>query len=484
MSLARTPFRENTKFHHWLLFSVVVILYLCWLVPQGSMLASSRDAAETWHSITTWYSGERYGAYTLYKGFSAIYPYVWLYQLALLCHVNEFFFCMLYHALLFSFVVTIGIPQVTEYLLDYRPRFWQRVVLIVFFSLIWKPTFVLSELMVDLPSCAFFLASLLCVCAIPRSYGGKQLLMFALAGLFSGLCANISGQYSVSAACVLVAALFQLRKCRDAKKSRKLLAILLLFACCGAVKLLNACFMSTAIAPLVADGAWIPSSEDWMHRALVYFIDKNRYLFGTPLMNPRGMAILQDIYGEDGAAAIMESAAAGAFGWTIPDYFSMVFRYPVDAVVQAMDKFFLSFSVDMCRRSAVFLISGYTLFYLAILAAVKRVKQWNDLLSDKTFVVIGALSALIPAMVMTLEPRTAVGGQSVIFGVALLGDSLGSGVSSVLCTLSRGKLGQRAESVNPWVFILWFVFILLCMMHMGAIYAQSDMGTEMLFKLW
>lgn len=49
----------------WVLFALISVAYMLWLLDTGSMTSSSGDAADCWHSITTWYSSERYGSYTL-----------------------------------------------------------------------------------------------------------------------------------------------------------------------------------------------------------------------------------------------------------------------------------------------------------------------------------------------------------------------------------------------------------------------------------
>lgn len=222
-----------------------------------------------------------------------------------------------------------------------------------------------------------------------------------------------------------------------------------------------------------------------MCRGLLYFLDKNRYLYGTPLTNPRGFAILQDMLGSaESAQEMLEYARIGGGQWSIPQFFQMVLHYPVDAVVQAMDKFFLSFSIDMKRQSVTFLTAGYTLFYIAGWNAVQRIRRWRDLISPKTLAVLAALTSLIPTMVMTLEMRVTMGAQSVIFGTALMCGSIPCALESGAYRLSRGRLGREGTHPPVSVYLVWFVFLLMCMMHMGTLYAQSDIGTEMLFKLW
>jgi len=480
--------KVTPKMQQWILFFLITILYMVWLCSKGSMIAGSGDAADCWHSITTWYSADRYGSYTLYKGFAAVYPYVWLYRMAAAVHINEFFFCMLYHAVLFAYMTVIGLPYISSRLTGWTPVLWQRAIVPVFFFVIWQPTGELSELMVDLPSCTFFVMAVSWALYLIETTGKRRLVSALFCGLSASLCANISGQYVLSAFCLIILAIVQIWKggrSEEEKPQNRIFQTALLILGFAAIKLLNTLFMAKAVAPLIAAGAWIPSGDMWLQRGLLYFLDKNRYLYGATLSNPRGFAILQDICGSvEDAQALIDAAGGGAAGWTIPDFLNMVLHYPVDAVVQAMDKFFLSFSIDMRRQSVTFLIVGYSLFYIAAWNAVRRIRRLRDLISPKTLIILSALSSLIPSMVMTLEMRVASGAQSIVFGVALLCGSIPQALEGAAYRLSRGKIGQRQEATSASLYIVWFIFVLFCMMHMGTLYAQSDIGTEMLFKWW
>lgn len=478
----------KSKKEQSILFFLVVFVYMIWLRNIGSMTSISGDAADCWHSITTWYSAERYGSYTLYKGGAAVYPYVWLYRLAVTLHINEYFFCMLYHACLFAFVTTIGLPLIAEQLTEWKPVLWQRIAVPVFFFAIWRPTQALSELMVDLPSCSFFVMAACCILTLPEIHGKRRLVWVALSGLLTSICANISGQYSISALFLLILAVIQIWKTKNAQDNGiklQVLQIIILFGAAIAVKLLNIFFMEKTVASMVAAGAWIPSGDAWLQRGLLYFVDKNRYLYGSTLLNPRGLAILQDICGtKEAAQTLIESAGAGLASWSILDYLKMALHYPVDAVVQALDIFFLSFSIDMTRQSVTFLLTGYSLFYIAVWNAVQRIHCWRDIISVKTLVVLSALCSLIPSMVMTLESRVAIGAQGVVLGTALLCSSIPQTLKSAAYRLTRSQLGQQQMSVSVSVYLVWIIFVLFCMMHIGTLYAQSDIGTEMLFKWW
>ena len=162
------------------------------------------DAADIWKSITTFHTGDLYPSYVLYKGFASVYPYVWFYQLAKLLNINEFFFVMCYHSLLFSYIVVIGVPVLVETLTEYKPKLWQKVLLFIVLHWFWGRYYVLTQLMVDLPSCAFFLMDIHCAVLIGQTVKWKRNVMIVLSGILCGLIANISGQYSISSICILI----------------------------------------------------------------------------------------------------------------------------------------------------------------------------------------------------------------------------------------------------------------------------------------
>lgn len=151
-----------------ILFVATFILFMMWIYPFQSMIAESSDAADIWQTIKTFYNNDTYVSYVLYKGFMSVYPYVWLYQLSLLFHINEFFFVMLYHAFLFTYIAVNGLPEVIYHLTRYKAKIYQRILLIIILFIFWSPTKALNNVMVDLPSCAIFI--LACNCAIQSEY--------------------------------------------------------------------------------------------------------------------------------------------------------------------------------------------------------------------------------------------------------------------------------------------------------------------------
>ena len=117
--------------------------------------------------------------------------------------------------------------------------------------------------------------------------------------------------------------------------------------------------------------------------------------------------------------------------------------------------------------------------------AVKMVHTVKDFFSKELWLVFGALASIIPPVVMSIEPRYCISLQSVIFGTAILGwflpNSFANMKRTVKC-LDKDHLAAIGTRSFPWAGLLWVIFIVLCLAHMGDLYAQSGLGTEILFQ--
>ena len=473
------------------IFGLVVLLAFMWLAFSGSMVDGSGDAADVWQTIKTYYTAERYGSYVMYKGIASVYPYVWLYQLAMLLKLNEFFFIWLYHAVLFAFVSVYGIPDLVEHLLQFKAHLWQRLLLPVILFWLWAPSHALDQLMVDLPSCAFFFLAANCAIRIETADGKKRGVFVLATSFFAGLCANISGQYSLAAVCILLFAFLKIWKAEKSTEKRKNLCLVMYAAvlCAGMLvfKMVNSVFWAVVVTPLNEAGYNIATAQTWMERAFIYMMDIGRMFMGPMIRLLRGEAIVQDIYGPEKAAEIMSLAAAGGFGWSMKEYLKAVIQYPVDFLINWFDRGFLAISIDFGKHALVPLVASYTMFFMAIYSAVKRVKAVKNFFCAELWLVLGALASIIPPLVMCIEFRYALTLQGLIIGTAILGDQLilaGQSVTKFLRALVLHKGTEIGKMNFPWAFALWLVFVLLCMAHIGSLYAQSDVGTDMLFSKW
>lgn len=479
------------KIGNVLLFAGISIYVLLQLLKNGTMTYASGDAADVWKTITTFHTDDIYPSYVLYKGFAAVYPYVWFYRLAMLLNVNEFFFVMCYHAVLFSYIVVIGVPKLVEELTEYKVKLWQKVALFIVLFWYWNRYYVLTQLMVDLPSCAFFLMSIHCAILIGHSSKRKRYVMIILTGILCGIIANISGQYSISAICILVFAGVKVwdstatsnRKSGKLKKCIPMLGVMLVAM--FSIRFLKVWFNMAILEPFAEEGIYIASGEAWMERALFYMLDIGRKFYGPDLVDPRGNAIVTSIYGEEGKQ-LLEQAAAGGYGWSIPQYFKAFFQYPIDFIMLYMNRFIIMISDDRGMASLRSLLPSYTMIYLAVLTCVKRIKKVCHVFKAKTWLVIGCLASIIPTLVMCVEIRVTISVQVLFFGVALAGPiipEMWKTVSEgVKCCWKEKSLCGLSEKRFPWELFGWVVFCIICLAYFGSICAGSGIGTSMLYK--
>lgn len=474
-----------------LLFVISFLFILFKLVQNDTMTYASGDAADIWKSIKTFYTDDLYPSYVLYKGFASIFPYVWFYQLAMLLNVNEFFFVMCYHAFLFAYITVVGIPVLVEFLTQYKTKIWQKAILVMTLYWFWSRYMVLTQIMVDLPSCAFFLMSVHCAILVGKSTQWRRVLLIIITGFLCGLIANISGQYSISAICITLFAAVQMWKStpyslRKASKIKRYFPTLVgLLIAMFSVRFLKVWFNMTILEPFAEEGIYIASGEAWMERALFYMLDIGRKFYGPDLIDPRGNAIVMSIYGDEGKQ-LLEQAAAGSYGWSIPEYFKAFFKYPLDFIMLYLNRFIIMISDDRGTASLRSLLPSYTMIYLAVLTCVKRINKVKDVFKAKTWVVLGCLASIIPTLVMCVEIRVTISFQALFFGVALAGPIL----PEIWKTVSDGvgqcwrdkSLRSLMEKGFPWGLFGWLVFSVVCLAYFGSICAGSDMGISMLYK--
>lgn len=481
--------KDNEKLYRLVkpfLFVAMFTIFLIWILPQKTMVDASGDAADIWKTITSFYSGDIYPSYVLYKGFLSVFPYVWLYRLATFFGVGDFSFIMVYHALLFSYVAAIGIPNIIENLFNYKPKIWQRIALIAFLFLTWIPTGALDQMMVDLPSCAFFVLAMNASFRVAKAENWRRYLWCGVAGLIAGLCSNISGQYSLAALCLLVYIAVKLFKQCSWKQKKLVLSV------CGALaifvaamilpKFANMIFNRVIVAPMVADGYYLIPADMWMQRGLIFMQDKGRYFTGA-VNTPRGYAILEDYYGKELAAELFQKACEGGFVWSIPTYFSVMIHYPFETIAQYFDRGFLTLTTDQGSNSLPFMILGYSLLYMAMYTAVKRIKGVKDFFCAELWIILAACASIIPLAVLTVEMRCCIFFQGFVMGIGLAGPAIPEAFGGARDTFM--KLRSKELTVSklnfPWAFVIWLVFLAVCLTHISTLYSTGG-SASMLFN--
>ena len=113
-------------------FFIAFILYFGYVCKSGDMTALSYDAADIWKTITSWYTNDIYGSYVLYKGINSVYPYVWLYQLALIFNINAWILIKMFFALAFSYTSAIGFPDIIKRMTNRQIGLCRRLLTVFF----------------------------------------------------------------------------------------------------------------------------------------------------------------------------------------------------------------------------------------------------------------------------------------------------------------------------------------------------------------
>jgi hypothetical protein len=469
-----------------ILFSVTAVALFLWLSTKQDMLLPSGDATDIWKCITTFDSTARYPSYVLYKGFASIYPYVWLYRLSVALHVNEFFFIRIYHALLFSYITTIGTPAIVHYFTGHKPQLWQRILLCVTLFWFWYWTGALDLLMVDLPSCAAFIGAMHLAGMCCTTYKRKQAILIVCTGLLAAFCAGISGQYSLSALCLFAFMLVVIFK-SDRTLAGKFSCTALLIGCFIVLQLVQACFTAAVVEPLRDHGNSIPTADTWLKRGIWYMMDKYR-MFVPCATDVRGAAILQDYFGSDLAAQISNDTCPLVYQWSLPYFLRIVLQYPLDFAVRWIDRFFLCLSPDNITSGHInwaMLLYAYTLLYMAFHLAVTGIHRVKDFFSRNLWLVMAVVASVAAPVILSVENRYTLSLQAFIYAIAIAGplpQRIASRIRETIREIrdahSLRPLGERPLA---WGLILGIVFVAVCMTHIASIYAQSGAESLILF---
>lgn len=470
------------------LFILTFVAMLIWLLQKESMILASYDAQDIWKTITTFDTENVYLSYVLYKGALAVYPYVWLYRLSRFFRINEFFFVMVYHALLYAYITILGIPFLIEHLTRYTPRLWQRVVIPIVLFYYWEKSNVLDNLMVDLPSCAIFFISVICVLQMRERQGLRKYAAAFQVGIFCNMGINISGQYSISMILVLLYAL-----CCLIPRKRTPGSSMQISVCCILIIILGYALMSEGLIRfdekidriVQEQNAYIAPGSEWLGRGLIYMSDKSR-LF-PDIYCARGDWILADIYGStEVAEEYQRIAEMGAYVWSVAEYLANVIRYPVDYIMCFFDRFMVSLSID---RSILALVSSYALLYLAIYTLVRMTEKLKTVFQKDTLLPLAAIMSVAPNMVLTVEMRNVISMQALVYGVAILGPMIPTCFRSVVDRLHQLRKEKNLwflrDANSPWGVVLGCIFVLFCMAHYGSMLAQTPgLASATLYANW
>ncbi|MBR4084590.1 MAG: hypothetical protein IKK33_09965 [Lachnospiraceae bacterium] len=441
-------------------------LIFYYIATHGTMEMNmaSYDAKDIWQTITSFYTDEMYPSYVLYKGINAVYPYVWLYHLAMLFHLNEWFFVKMFYGICFAYVSGVGFPNIVEKLLKNKVSIVPRCIMIVVLWDLWDTSFAFTQLMIDLPCLAYFVLLINLALTLYRNKNNR--ILFALCGLLCGLCMSASGQYTIPAICVVILLVCcSLKNEKTGIKRFGMAATYLLpcILCIGVVLLCNTNFEKEVVDEARQEGAWIPSGDDWLKSGLVRFRYNYRADRELEISSNRKAAILVEYFGGE------EQIPAAL---TVEEYMAIFFKYPADSIINYLNSFFLILSPDGGAFNAWPLFFFYSMIYLALYEGVKRCDTWKKFFSPLFWVGFAFVWATVPMLVMNIEARTCMQIQGLIAALAICGTTFREGAKKLIETVKECWRSKSLKSLShiPYPVLLYIIFICVCFVHIATLY--------------
>ena len=456
-------------------FFIAFILYFGYVCKSGDMTALSYDAADIWKTITSWYTNDIYGSYVLYKGINSVYPYVWLYQLALIFNINAWILIKMFFALAFSYTSAIGFPDIIKRMTNRQIGLCRRLLTVFFCWIFWYYTGIFTSLMIDLPCLFYYVLSINFALCIYRK--NKHLLLYILAGIFCGLSLSASGQYSVASVCIVIfIILVTFRAYRINEKLEKIcIRVLGLLLSMIVIIVWNKYFEYAFVNPLRDSGAWIPDSGQWLSAGLTRFIGTYReggYAISIP--SNRNIAIFQNYLGNN-FSKLEQIIYNGGYPMTVLEYINLFFRYPFDFILCYLNAFFLILSPDWGGFHFWPLFVFYSFIYIGLYIGIKRCKTWKNLFSPMIWIIFSFLWSIVPLLIMNIEPRTCIQIQGFIIALAICDDAFWRGFKNIIDYLCKRKKQKVSTGWKiPYLQIGWLMFICVCFLHISTLYENAD----------
>lgn len=451
----------------------------------NSIYANAGDATNTWNYIT---GVDRSWPYTLYKGIIVAEPYKFLYKTSLWLGLQEQTLIKAFFCVLFGYISGIGFPFIAGVFLKRKQKVIPRILVVLVLFVCFLPSRALTKLMVDLPTCAFFVATVHCAFAI---YEKKKtnLFNYLLLGFFLSTCFLSSGQYTIPGlfviAYILIRAIQSIKEERKLQEKGKLIKRLVIIAVVFLIGVVPIQVLESGFQKNVVSKYDIPDAEDWMNGS--YAMRFYTQTFST-IPDYRGEAILRDYYGEEYTDALAAECKNRKHAMSFFDYLELSVKYPVDSICRWCNRFFLCFKcdgeVDSLSQNFYLLFISYTLLFCSLLAIRKNCKTLGDVLQPKTIIVFGFIMAVMPCCVTCVELRYCIQLQGLVYSVGLLyggvGEALLNGARVIYKCFAEKSLAPLRNNELPTGFFVYCIFILLCFIHLSTIYEMAFKGQQKL----
>ena len=477
-------------------FLVTFVLCMRVLLPQEDMLQGYGDVADIWKTISSFYSSNVEPSYVLYKGFLSVYPYVWLVKISQMLGMGDWFLLKIFHSVLFSCVVSIGVPFVVSKLFHIQIKPWRRILLCVLGFYLWNGTKVIQTIMIDLPSLFLFVFSVCAAIKIAEQYKTINKLYFLYAGLLFGCACQYTGQYAPSITLllifVLVAMFYKKVKEYKGKLVPVLVSVLLLFVGFTIPKAYNHHFENTFVQQFRDDGVWIGDSEFWTDLAISQAKRRYTMFWGPTIMNQRTLAMIMEDKGEE-YECFVESLNY-SIGYSKKDVLKLVIKHPVDFVTSWCNGFLLTVSMNgndyLVYNRVSFLLISYTTLFMTLYILFRQWKTLKGVFVKETYIIIAFVLPALVTCVTHFEPRYVIAMQSLILGTAIYHDTFWNIFKDSFALLKQCVVQRSIQPLVqifntakfPYTFVLYCVFVVMCFSNYAAIYETFGADNSILFQ--
>lgn len=475
--MVKTLFDKLKFYQSAFLFFFAFIIIAIYIIPIDLTPAAS-DAESIWTYIVSMDTDAPIGSYVMYKGIFSVYPYRWFYVWSKFLGISEFFFVKIYHCLLFSYITAIGIPTIYRRLTGKTiVKFILNIILIVVCFLMWRSTSALSQMMIDLPSAALFIATVSNALALSKTQPTHRNFRLVFAGVLCGIGMCFSGQYSMATLCIVIYII--LTEWKTVNRASK---ISMFLACIAMIVpiVANNVYLVTVVQGLVDNGAWIPSGDLWLMRALTLMT--TRYSELAPigvLESPRGVSVLTDFAGQEYCDSVMAGVNYNFLTWG--ELLTMWFTHLPDMLVIWFNRLFLALSPDNGCQSIPYLFLFYTCIFICLYKIHKKIHKINDFFQRDTFIFIGFLMSILVPCAMRVEARYALSIQAIILCFSLLDDQIWNSVKDKIISITKIRRNGLAEKEINYVVVHYLVFMLMCFMIFSLLRELQVGSTNCLF---
>lgn len=473
----------NNISQRFFLFLLVFLTFWSWLFSQ-SLIAQSGDANDIWKAILSYYTNSPTTSYVMYKGILSVFPYVWLYELAKFFQIDHFFFIKILYSLMFSFITTIGMPNIWN---NISKRKTSNLGIIIFSGLLfllWQFNYALNNLIIDLPNLTILIVSTVLAIKINKTKL-DNVFYSILGGFFFGLLLCGSGQYQLSFyALVFFVFLSIVNKLRDLS-FKQIVSCLLMGLSIFTVLKLDANFLKRAETLADQNQEWFLTKKEWLDLSLS---GRNMLWLkygGGPVIDNGRFRIIGETANQD----FIEKVSLGLNAYLPTHYFKLMAAHPIELIVQSINKIFLAVSLDNGNRSVAHLWLSYTLLYLSVHLVYQKIKKASDFANSNFLLVLAFILPSLTPLLFHVEMRYFLSIQILIISTAIFGNKPRilaiDQVKNILLSFKKVNIKdlRKLDFKINYNFVFYLIFIFVCFSWYASIYENSLLTKEILFRL-